>query len=123
QEEALSMSDRIIVMRSGKVEQDGSPREIYEEPANLFVARFIGEINVFDAVVTERLDDKRIMANVEGRPALLHCDLPVMVGDSVKVLLRPEDIRLEEINNGDEAKGLIGYVRDRTYKGMTLESV
>lgn len=123
QEEALSMSDRIIVMRSGKVEQDGSPREIYEEPANLFVARFIGEINVFDAVVTERLDDKRIMANVEGRPALLHCDLPVMVGDNVKVLLRPEDIRLEEINNGDEAKGLIGYVRDRTYKGMTLDSV
>ncbi|NMU52424.1 ATP-binding cassette domain-containing protein, partial [Vibrio parahaemolyticus] len=42
QEEALSMSDRIIVMRDGVIEQDGSPREIYEEPKNLFVARFIG---------------------------------------------------------------------------------
>ena len=45
QEEALAMSDRIIVMREGKIEQDGTPREIYEEPKNLFVAQFIGEIN------------------------------------------------------------------------------
>lgn len=123
QEEALSMSDRIIVMRSGNVEQDGSPREIYEEPENLFVARFIGEINVFDAVVKERLDETRVLANVEGRPSMIHCKLPVSPGDKVKVLLRPEDIRLEEINNGDEAQGIIGYIRERTYKGMTLDSV
>jgi len=123
QEEALSMSDRIIVMRDGNIEQDGSPREIYEEPTNLFVARFIGEINVFDATIKERLDESRILANVEGRSSLIHCKLPVNIGDKVKVLLRPEDIRLEEINNGDEANGIIGYVRDRTYKGMTLDSV
>ncbi|MFW7344176.1 spermidine/putrescine ABC transporter ATP-binding protein, partial [Pollutimonas sp. H1-120] len=60
QEEALSMSDRIIVMRDGCIEQDGSPREIYEEPKNLFVARFIGEINVFNAVTQDRIDDKCI---------------------------------------------------------------
>ncbi len=123
QEEALSMSDRIIVMRDGNIEQDGSPREIYEEPKNLFVARFIGEINVFDATVKERLDEQRILANVEGRSSLLHCKLPLNNGDKVKVLLRPEDIRLEEINNGETANGIIGYVRDRTYKGMTLDSV
>ncbi|MBX4412871.1 ATP-binding cassette domain-containing protein, partial [Mycobacterium tuberculosis] len=56
QEEALTMSDRIVVMRDGKIEQDGTPREIYEEPKNLFVASFIGEINIFDATVIERLD-------------------------------------------------------------------
>ncbi|ELR63574.1 Putrescine transport ATP-binding protein PotA [Photobacterium marinum] len=123
QEEALSMSDRIIVMRDGYVEQDGSPREIYEEPSNLFVARFIGEINVFDAVVKERLDESRVLADVEGRSSLIHCKLPVKQGDKVKVLLRPEDIRLEEINNGESANGIIGYVRERTYKGMTLDSV
>ncbi|KMV31055.1 spermidine/putrescine ABC transporter ATP-binding protein PotA [Photobacterium swingsii] len=123
QEEALSMSDRIIVMRDGHIEQDGSPREIYEEPKNLFVARFIGEINVFDATVIERLDEKRIRANVEGRDSLVHCDLDVQAGDKVKVLLRPEDIRIEELNNGDQANGIIGYVRERTYKGMTLDSV
>ena len=50
------MSDRIIVMRDGVIEQDGSPREIYEEPKNLFVARFIGEINVFNATMLERID-------------------------------------------------------------------
>ncbi|KJG34242.1 spermidine/putrescine ABC transporter ATP-binding protein PotA [Photobacterium angustum] len=123
QEEALSMSDRIIVMRDGHVEQDGSPREIYEEPTNLFVAHFIGEINVFDATVKERLDEKRIMADVEGRHSLIHCDLDVNVGDKVKVLLRPEDILIEEIHNGDETNGIVGYVRERTYKGMTLDSV
>ncbi|WP_299018764.1 spermidine/putrescine ABC transporter ATP-binding protein PotA [uncultured Photobacterium sp.] len=123
QEEALSMSDRIIVMRDGNVEQDGSPREIYEEPTNLFVARFIGEINVFDAVVKERLDEDRVLADVEGRSSLIHCKLPVVKGERVKVLLRPEDIRLEEIENTDDANGIIGYVRERTYKGMTLDSV
>ncbi|EBP4971672.1 spermidine/putrescine ABC transporter ATP-binding protein PotA, partial [Salmonella enterica] len=53
QEEALTMSDRIVVMRNGVIEQDGTPREIYEEPKNLFVAGFIGEINRFDATVIE----------------------------------------------------------------------
>ena len=51
QEEAITMSDRIVLLRKGKIAQDGSPREIYEDPANLFVARFIGEINVFEATV------------------------------------------------------------------------
>ncbi|MCG8615313.1 MAG: ATP-binding cassette domain-containing protein, partial [Desulfobacterales bacterium] len=48
QEEALTMSDRIVVMNNGKIEQIGNPKEIYEEPANLFVADFIGESNFFD---------------------------------------------------------------------------
>ncbi|VFT76531.1 putrescine transport ATP-binding protein PotA [Klebsiella aerogenes] len=72
QEEALTMSDRIVVMRDGKIEQDGTPREIYEEPKNLFVASFIGEINIFDATVIERLDEQRVRANVEGRECKHH---------------------------------------------------
>ncbi len=127
QEEALSMSDRILVMRDGIVEQDGSPREIYEEPKNLFVARFIGEINVFRAKVKERLDEKRILAEVEGSIFPILCPQNVSVGDTVNVLLRPEDLRLEEIHNNENTSErtntLIGYVRDRTYKGMTLDSV
>ena len=67
QEEAITMSDRIVLLRKGKIAQDGSPREIYEDPANLFVARFIGEINVFDATVIERKSDDELLANVEGR--------------------------------------------------------
>ena len=76
QEEALTMSDRIVVMRDGRIEQDGTPREIYEEPKNLFVAGFIGEINMFNATVIERLDEQRVRANVEGRECNIYVTSP-----------------------------------------------
>ncbi|KGK15605.1 spermidine/putrescine ABC transporter ATP-binding protein PotA [Vibrio navarrensis] len=122
QEEALSMSDRIIVMRSGVIEQDGSPREIYEDPKNLFVARFIGEINVFEAVAKERVDEKRIRAEIEGVDSVVYFDEPIVQGQKLQVLLRPEDLRIEEITESEE-KGIVGHVTERTYKGMTLDSV
>lgn len=122
QEEALTMSDRIIVMNKGNIEQDGSPREIYEDPKNLFVARFIGEINVFDAKVIERLDEKRVKANVEGRICEIYTDLPVVAEQKLKVLLRPEDIVIEELDENEGSKAIIGHITDRNYKGMTLES-
>ncbi|MEZ9877627.1 spermidine/putrescine ABC transporter ATP-binding protein PotA [Vibrio breoganii] len=122
QEEALSMSDRIIVMRDGVVEQDGTPREIYEEPKNLFVARFIGEINVFDAVAKERLDEKRIRATIEGVESVVYYDQAITENEKLRVLLRPEDLRLEEIRESEQ-KGIVGHVIERTYKGMTLDSV
>lgn len=122
QEEALSMSDRIIVMRDGVIEQDGSPREIYEEPKNLFVARFIGEINVFNATMLERIDEKRIRAKIEGVESVVYYDKEAQAGDKLQVLLRPEDLRIEEIKESEE-KGIVGHVTERTYKGMTLDSV
>ncbi|MGY6451260.1 spermidine/putrescine ABC transporter ATP-binding protein PotA [Vibrio parahaemolyticus] len=122
QEEALSMSDRIIVMRDGVIEQDGSPREIYEEPKNLFVARFIGEINVFNATMLERIDEKRIRAEIEGVESVVYYDQEAQPGDKLQVLLRPEDLRIEEIKESEE-KGIVGHVTERTYKGMTLDSV
>ena len=123
QEEALTMSDRIVVMRDGKIEQDGTPREIYEEPKNLFVASFIGEINIFDATVIERLDDRRVRASVEGRECNIDVSFAVEKGQHLKVLLRPEDLRVDEINHDNPIDGLVGFVRERNYKGMTLESV
>ncbi|EPB9276036.1 spermidine/putrescine ABC transporter ATP-binding protein PotA [Escherichia coli] len=123
QEEALTMSDRIVVMREGRIEQDGTPREIYEEPKNLFVAGFIGEINMFNTTVIERLDEQRVRANVEGRECNIYVNFAVEPGQKLHVLLRPEDLRVEEINDDNHAEGLIGYVRERNYKGMTLESV
>ncbi|HGK6740595.1 TPA: spermidine/putrescine ABC transporter ATP-binding protein PotA [Enterobacter hormaechei] len=123
QEEALTMSDRIVVMRDGKIEQDGTPREIYEEPKNLFVASFIGEINIFNATVIEHLDDRRVRANVEGRECNITVNFAVEKGQKLNVLLRPEDLRVDEIHDTADVEGLIGYVRERNYKGMTLESV
>lgn len=124
QEEALSMSDRIIVIRDGQIEQDGSPREIYEEPKNLFVASFIGEINIFDATVINRIDTQRVRASVEGRECDIHvkAEITVSPGDKLKVLLRPEDIQVKDVSDSEHIDGLIGYVRERNYKGMTLES-
>ncbi|WP_210442458.1 spermidine/putrescine ABC transporter ATP-binding protein PotA [Vibrio crassostreae] len=122
QEEALSMSDRIIVMRDGVIEQDGSPREIYEEPKNLFVARFIGEINVFEATAKSRLDEKRIVATIEGEESVIYHDKDVTPGQKLQVLLRPEDLRIEEIKESEQ-RGIVGHIVERTYKGMTLDSV
>ncbi len=122
QEEALSMSDRIIVMKDGVIEQDGTPKEIYEEPENLFVARFIGEINVFHARPVKRIDEKRIIARIEGVDSVIYYDKPLDEGLQLQVLLRPEDLRLEEIDEND-SNGIVGHVIERTYKGMTLDSV
>ncbi|OEE98855.1 putrescine/spermidine ABC transporter ATP-binding protein [Vibrio crassostreae 9ZC13] len=122
QEEALSMSDRIIVMRDGVIEQDGTPREIYEEPKNLFVARFIGEINVFEATAKSRQDSKRIVATIEGEESIIYHDKDVTPGQKLQVLLRPEDLRIEEIKESEQ-RGIVGHIVERTYKGMTLDSV
>ena len=99
-------------MRDGRIEQDGTPREIYEEPKNLFVAGFIGEINMFNATVIERLDEQRVRANVEGRECNIYVNFAVEPGQKLHVLLRPEDLRVEEINDDNHADGLIGYVRE-----------
>ncbi len=122
QEEALTMSDRIIVLRKGHIQQDGSPREIYEEPKNLFVAKFIGKINIFNATVLTRVDEKRVRANVEGRICDIYTNLDVVAEQKLKVLLRPEDILIEELDENQSSKAIIGHVADRNYKGMTLES-
>ncbi len=122
QEEALTMSDRIVVMNNGKIAQDGTPRDIYEMPNNLFVAKFIGEINVFDATVIDREDEKMVNVEVCGSKCKVHTDLEVTAGQKLKVLLRPEDILVEEINENAEDQGITGHIRHLTYKGMTLES-
>ena len=122
QEEAITMSDRIVLLRKGKIAQDGSPREIYEDPANLFVARFIGEINVFDATVIERKSDDELLANVEGRICDIHTSISAEKGQKLQVLLRPEDIVIEELDENEHSNAIIGRIVDRTYKGMTLES-
>lgn len=122
QEEALSMSDRIVVLRDGVIEQDGSPKEIYEEPKNLFVARFIGEINIFDATVVGRIDAETISAMIEGATCTVHYKEPVSEGDKLQILLRPEDIRIKEIDESD-VRGIVGHVTERTYKGKTLDSI
>jgi ABC-type Fe3+/spermidine/putrescine transport system ATPase subunit len=92
QEEALSMSDRIAVMRSGRIEQVAAPRSIYEQPATPFVASFVGTINLLRGVI-ERRDGAMadiLVADRRLRVKLAHGG----IGDHVVVSLRPETLRL-----------------------------
>ncbi|MEU5885784.1 ABC transporter ATP-binding protein [Streptomyces sp. NPDC047461] len=90
QEEALSLADRIAVMRDGVIQQLGTPYEIYDSPANVFVADFVGEpaINLLKGVAT---DDGRARLSESVRLAL---PVPVAAGREVVVGIRPEDLRL-----------------------------
>ncbi|MDD3310586.1 spermidine/putrescine ABC transporter ATP-binding protein PotA [Pseudodesulfovibrio sp.] len=129
QEEAFTMSDRVVVMNHGRIEQAGTPREIYEEPANLYVARFVGDINVLDGVIAEA-GSGGYRATVEGVTVFLKTARPFAVGESVHVMLRPEDFRVEVMRDLQDypelaekfSKVLLTGTVDRTfYKGATYD--
>jgi spermidine/putrescine transport system ATP-binding protein len=123
QEEALSMSDRVVVMHQGRVQQLGTPRQIYEQPNSLFVARFIGEINQLDGQIVAIDGNHEYEVKVEGMQWTLQAQHNFQVGDKVNVLLRPEDLRVEYIENADETQALVGKIVERNYKGKTLDSI
>jgi iron(III) transport system ATP-binding protein len=96
QEEALSMADRVVVMNKGQLEQVGTPREIYEQPASPFVADFVGRVNVLNAV---SLGDGRYRA---GRLALMGANgSSYTAGTPVRLYLRPEDRVVEGSLEGE----------------------
>jgi putative spermidine/putrescine transport system ATP-binding protein len=94
QEEALSLSDRIVVMRAGKIEQVGTPFEIYNRPASAFVASFIGTLNVLEAEVIDAAEGR---LRVDGQEVLAAGILPG--SRDVKLSLRPEMLSLEPHEN------------------------
>ena len=120
QEEALSMSDRVVVLKDGAIQQLGTPREIYERPANLFTARFVGETNLFPGYLTS-VEETGITLNILGLSRTLQKPgFTLRKGEQVNVLLRPEDIR---VLAPEDEKGLAGRIVERNYKGSTLDSV
>jgi putative spermidine/putrescine transport system ATP-binding protein len=111
QREAMTMADTIVVMAEGAVQQVGRPTEVYRNPANRFVAAFIGQSNFFDAEVADRGHVRLLgrMIAVETLPPGLRA------GDPVTVSVRPEDIRLHRAAAAGIANALpgrIGFVRD-----------
>jgi spermidine/putrescine transport system ATP-binding protein len=124
QEEALSMSDRVAVMRGGVIQQIGTPRDIYENPANLFVARFVGESNILDGVVTGKPEPGSISVQLDTVGCVLTTARVFSIGERLHMLLRPEDLRMEVLAEGAVPTGcLAGTIQARTYKGMTLDSL
>ena len=120
QEEALSMSDRVVVLKDGAIQQLGTPREIYERPANLFTARFVGETNLFPGYLTS-VEDTGITLDILGLSRTLQKPgFTLRKGEQVNVLLRPEDIR---VLAPEDERGLAGRIVERNYKGSTLDSV
>lgn len=113
QEEALSMSDTVIVMDKGKIQQIGTPKGIYDEPKNAFVADFIGESNILDGVM---LDDYV----VEFAGQTFKClDKGFGKDEPVDVVIRPEDIKVVDYEKGH----ISGEVSSVTFKGVHNEII
>lgn len=98
QAEAMSISDRVIVMNKGIVEQEGSPMEIYQEPNNSFVADFIGQSNLIDAKVIDVLDGK-IEVDIDGKSIQIETESKLNIDDMVKLVIRPESLELQDSGN------------------------
>jgi spermidine/putrescine transport system ATP-binding protein len=121
QEEALSMSDRVVVMHEGCIEQVGTPRQVYEAPQNLTVAKFIGEANIFDSEI-EAIDGKQLTVNIQGKRRVVKSTRPFSVGQKVHVLVRPEDLRVwGQAEVTDSSDMYPGVVEEVIYKGTTVD--
>ncbi len=113
QEEALSMSDTVVVMDNGQIQQIGSPVDIYNEPENAFVADFIGESNILDGVMQEDF-----CVSFSGK--LFRClDKGFSAKEPVDVVVRPEDVDVVSVDKGM----LTGQVTSVTFKGVHYEII
>lgn len=110
QEEALTMSDKIVVINDGEIQQTGTPTEIYNEPVNTFVADFIGESNIFNGMVVGKLKVKFCGATFD-------CLDDYEINDMVDVVVRPEDIKICAPAEGQ----LKGKVISTVFKGVHYE--
>ena len=110
QEEALTMSDKIVVMSEGEIQQIGTPEDIYNEPKNAFVADFIGESNIFNGIMTGKLKARFCGAEFV-------CLDDVEVGTKVDVVVRPEDVIITTPEQG----AIKGVVTSVVFKGVHYE--
>jgi putative spermidine/putrescine transport system ATP-binding protein len=116
QEEALSLSDRIVVMSAGKIEQVGTPFEIYNYPRTQFVASFVGTLNQLHCTV---IDAAKGLLSYHDQALTTGSSIDFPNGASVKVLLRPEELQLNNGNN-QETNQLVGKVENVSFLGATV---
>jgi iron(III) transport system ATP-binding protein len=113
QAEALAISDRIVVMDRGRIAQIGTPLELYHEPANRFVAEFIGEANFLPATIETAAEG---WAELRIGPQSLRVKSRLLTPGPVTVLARPETIRIH-----DHGEGLPGTIRKVSYLGSAAD--
>ncbi len=111
QEEALTMSDKIVIMKDGEIQQVGSPEDIYNEPVNQYVAKFIGESNIIPA---RMICDKKVRFD----DITFDCvDVGYKENEPVDVVIRPEDIDIVDVKDGK----MTGEVESVLFKGVHYE--
>ncbi|KZL19839.1 Spermidine/putrescine import ATP-binding protein PotA [Pseudovibrio axinellae] len=110
QEEALAVSDRIVVMRDGRIEQDGTPFELYESPASEFIADFIGEANILDCDISSIVEDSAHIAIGDAKYLLRNRNHSV---GKAKLAARANSIKL----NKENTTGLTGKIKSAAYLG------
>ncbi|MGE8944070.1 ABC transporter ATP-binding protein [Leptospira interrogans] len=118
QGEALALSDRIVVMSNGRIEQIGTPLEIYGRPATPFVADFIGNSNLLNGEVVEICNDSAMVRTDTG---LLLTTTAVIgeVGNRVAIMIRPENIKVAD-NQAEQDNRLSGLIEEKTFLGQDL---
>jgi spermidine/putrescine transport system ATP-binding protein len=120
QEEALAMSDRIAVMNGGRVEQVGSPREIYEHPRTAFVADFIGSLNALELTADELIGGYAVTRLGEGERVVVPVGRDVQRGDLLRIAVRPERVQIGPVGRTvpDGGSSLEGTIAEIVYLGM-----
>ena len=118
QEEAMSMADRIVVMNQGKIEQIGTPLEIYEKPSTLFVAGFIGYVNLIKGKIKSRQNESFTIATDFGEFINMNEELKgFKAGDEATIVIRPEAVGLEKASLKKEGNTFQGRIQSFTYIG------
>jgi spermidine/putrescine transport system ATP-binding protein len=116
QEEALAMSDRIAVMNGGRVEQTGSPREIYEHPRTAFVADFIGSLNALDLTIDELVGGYAVARFGENERVVVPVGAGRQAGETIRVAVRPERVQIGPAPDGGSR--LEGTIAELVFLGM-----
>lgn len=121
QTEAMAVSDRIAVMHHGKLEQIGTPMELYEAPKSSFVAAFIGDTNFLDGKVSEKISDEYSLISIEGLNSPVRCynDKKIRMGELIHMSIRPEKLHItrEKPTDSPGINRFEGVVEDIIYKG------
>jgi iron(III) transport system ATP-binding protein len=120
QKEALSIADRMAVMRDGVIEQIGTPEQVYRHPINRFVAGFIGDANFIEGEITELNNDTAKIETPLGEFLSTAVAEGFSCGDQVSICLRPESIRFDK-PGGDAVNVLSGVFKESVYLGEVAQ--
>jgi putative spermidine/putrescine transport system ATP-binding protein len=119
QEEAMAMSDRIVILRDGRIEQVGTPRELYERPVNRFVAEFLGRANFIEGTVEASNGVAFTLKTNENLTAIAATDASPQLGERVTLALRPDRIRfVNGANLNPDWNRVSGSIISGAFTGM-----